>query len=210
MDTVFIHETGIHPWDQINRTEEQEFLTISLLSQDFESVWKTWRALASLLTQDWPQIITWYTTSSPQHSRTQEHITLKRIAKNMGPKDIFKKNEKTLIYSGIEYLNNNPEHIDPAKLKTYRRSVTLMLKKDSPPEPLWQRLCNLNYISTTDDFKLILEDNQGLTFRFYDTETYGVAQLICHSKNLEKLEYAISILKLKKIHQEEIYEYIHS
>ena len=210
MDTVLIHKTGIHPWDQLHPTEEQEFFTISLLNQDFESVWSTWCALASLLTQNWPKILTWYTTSHPQYSKTQEHITLKRIAKTMGPKDIFKKNESTLVYSGVKHLDNNPEHIDPAKLKTYRRSLTLMLKKDSTAEQLWQRLSHLNYISTTDDFKLILKDNECLAFRFYDTETHGVAQLIGHSKNLETLEHAINTLNLRRIHQEEVYEYIHS
>ncbi|OPA91320.1 hypothetical protein BFW87_20145 [Pseudomonas fluorescens] len=210
MDTVFLQQTGIRPWDQLYPTEEQEYVTVSLLNQDFESVWKTWHALASLLTNDWPMIVMWYSTSYPSHSKTQEYITLKHFAKNSGPKDIFKKNEATLVYSGIEYLNQDPKHIDPAKLTSYSRSVTIMMKKDSQPESLWQRLSHLKYISTTDDFRLILKDNNDLTFRFYDAETHGVAQLICHSIHLKKLDNALNILKLRRIQQEGVYEYIHS
>lgn len=210
MDTVFIHKTGIHPWDQLAPTEEHEYVTISLLNQDFESVWKTWCALAPLLIQDWSVCVTWYTTGSPQYSKTEEYLTLKRFAKNSSPNDIFKKNEKTLVYSGIEYLNHNPGRIDPAKLKSYRRSVTLMLKKDNQAESVWERLSHLSYISTTNDFKLILEDQETLAFRFYDTDMHGVAQLICHSAHLKKLEHAINTLDLKKIRQEDIYNYIHS
>lgn len=210
MDTVFIQEVGINPWDQLNPEKEQKYVTISLLNQDFESVWKTWCELASLLTDGWPAIVTWYSTGFPQYSKTQEYLTLKRFSKNLGPKDIFRKNEKTLVYSGIEHLNRDPKHIDPAKLTDYLRSATLMLKEDDQLEQLWQRLSHLNYISTTDDFKLILKDSERLTFRFYDRETHGIAQLICHSNQQKILDNAIAILRIRRIDQEGVYDYIHS
>lgn len=209
MNTVFIQKTGIHPWDQLHPTEEQEYVTISLLNQDFEGVWKTWQAFVSLLNHNWPTIAEWYSTSVPQYSKTQEHLALKHFLKNSDPKDIFKKNETTLVYSGIEYLNDNPEHIDPTKLKSYRRSVTLLMKKDYQPELLWQQLSHLNHLSTTDDFKLILEENENLSFRFYDAETHGVAQLICSSKHLPLLDKIIEKLNLERIQQKDVYEYIH-
>ena len=94
MDTVFILKTGIRLWEQQHPTEEREYITISLLNQNFENVWKTWRIFASLLTQEWPMILTWYTTTTPQYSKTHEYLTLKDFSKNSGPKDIFKKHEK--------------------------------------------------------------------------------------------------------------------
>lgn len=209
MDTVFILKTGIWLWEQQHPTEEREYITISLLNQNFENVWKTWRIFASLLTQEWPMILTWYTTTTPQYSKTHEYLTLKDFSKNSGPKDIFKKHEKTLIYSGIEYLNPNPEYIDPAKLKGYRSSATLMLRQDSQPEQLWQRLSHLNNISTTDDLKLILSDKESLAFRFYDTETHGVAQLTSHSMHKVKLAHAINTLNIKEIPETGVYGYIH-
>lgn len=210
MDTVFIHETGIHPWAHLHPTEERGYATFTLLNQDFENVWKTWLALASLLTHEWPLILTWYTTRSPKYSKTQEYLALKRFAKNSGPKDIFRKNEATSIYSGIEYLDTRPDHIDPNKLKTYRSRVTLMARQDYQPELLWQRLSHLEYISTTDDLKLILADEENLLFKFHDTETHGVAQIICHAIHSAKLELAISTLDIRKILYPEVYKYIHS
>lgn len=209
VDTVFIHQTGIHPWDQLHPTDQREYVTVSLLNQDFENVWKTWRALVTLLTQEWPIILTWYTTMTPQYSKTHEYLTLKHFAQNSGPKDIFKKNETTSVYSGLEYLNPNPEYIDPSKLMAYRSTLTLMLKQDAQPEKLWQRLSHLNLLSTTDDFQWILADEENLTFRFYDAETHGIAQLICHSMHLPKIEQAINSLNIKKINKTYAYEYIH-
>ncbi|WP_042944458.1 hypothetical protein [Pseudomonas lactucae] len=210
MDTVFIHKTGIHPWAYPHPTEDQGYVTITLLNQDFESVWKTWLALALVLKHEWPVILTWYTTRAPKYSKTQEYLALKRFAKSAAPKDIFRKNEETSIYSGVEHLNTNPEHIDPNKLKTYRSHVTLMTKQDYQAELLWQRLSHLKYISTTDDLKLILADEEILAFRFYDSETHGVAQIICHSIHAPRLEHAISTLNIKEIPHTGVYEYIHS
>ncbi|PRA20354.1 hypothetical protein [Pseudomonas poae] len=211
MKTVFIYEVGIRPWDQIQHTEDCEYSTISLLNQDFGSVWKTWRMLASLLIHEWPTIIKWYTTSAPQYSKTHEYLTLKDFSKNSEPKDIFKKNEETLIYSGIKHLNSNPENIDPINLKVYRVSTTLMLKeKDNQIEQLWHRLSHLKHISSTEDFKLILADNETLSFRFYDSETFGAAQLICHSMHAPKIIDALASLKLDEIPRDGVYKYIHS
>ena len=181
MNTVFIRETGICPWEQLSSTEESEYATISLLNQDFESVWKTWCALALVLMHEWPIILTWYATMHPQYSKTHEYLTLKDFTKSSGPKDIFKKNEETSVYSGIEYLNPNPEYIASSRLKGYRSSVTLVLRQDICPEQLWLQLSDFNCMSTADDFKLILKDKFNLAFRFYDAETHGIAQLICHS-----------------------------
>lgn len=145
----------------------------------------------------------------PPIQKTHEYLTLKHFSKNSAPNEIFKKNDETLIYSGIEYLNTNPEHIDQNKLKGHRNCVTLMARKDYQPEPLWQRLSHLKYISTPEDLKLILADEEILAFRFHDTETHGVAQLICHSAHLTKLKNAINTLNIKEIFQTEVYEYIH-
>lgn len=210
MDTVFIRKTGINPWAHIHPTEEQGYVTVTLLNQDFESVWKTWSALAPLLTPEWPVVLTWYTTYAPQYSKTQEYLALKHFAKTSTPKDIFKKNETTSIYSSVKYLNIPPEPIDLNKLKTRHRRVILMVKQDYQAELLWQRLSNLTYITTTDDFKLILADEENLLLRFRDDETHGIAQIICHSIHAARLEHAISTLGIKEILSTGVYEYIHS
>ncbi|MGX5796787.1 hypothetical protein ACWHY4_23985 [Pseudomonas sp. E2-15] len=210
MKTVFIREVGIHPWGQLYATNEHEFSTISLLNQDFENVWKTWCELASALTSEWPTITMWYTVGFPYESKTQEYLALKNFAKTSSPKDIFRKNEATSIYSGIEHLSSKPDQIDPTALTSYRYTVTLMQKKNSEPSDAWNNLSNLSHLSTSDDFKLILADRTVLAFSFYDAETHGVAQFFFHSEHLPFLNDAISRMEIKEIQQEDVYSYIHS
>lgn len=210
MKTVFIREVGIHPWGQLYATNDHEYSTISLLNQDFESVWKTWCELASALTLEWPTIIMWYTVGFPYESKTQEYLALKRFAKTSSPKDIFKKNETTSIYSGIEHLSSKPEQIDPTTLTSYRYTVTFMHKKNSDPLNVWNKLSDISHLSTSDDFKLILSDRTGLAFSFYDAETHGAAQILFHSEHLPFLNDVISRMKIKEIQQGDVYTYIHS
>jgi len=92
----------------------------------------------------------------------------------------------------------------------YRTSVTLMQKSNSSLENLWQNLSQLTDISKTEDFKLILADEHSISFRFYDAETHGVAQLICHSEHLPLLNETIKKINLEEIQQEGVYAYIHS
>lgn len=209
MNTVFTQEVGIRPWDQLHPTKECEFSTISLINQDFNSVWRTWCELASLLTMEWPTIITWYTLRFPHDSKTQEYLTLKEHAKSSAPNDILRKNETTSIYSGIENLNSKPDQIDPSRLTNYRYCVTLMQKQNSNLENLWHRLSNLNYLSKTDDFKLILSEKSSLAFRFFDEETHGVSQLICHSEHSDRIIEKVNTLNIERISIEDIYDYIH-
>ena len=84
-----------------------------------------------------------------------------------------------------------------------------MQNNESNLEHLWHNLSTLTNISKTDDFKLILSDEKSISFRFYDAETHGVAQLICHSKHLPSLNETIHKINLEEIQQNGVYEYIH-
>lgn len=136
--------------------------------------------------------------------------SVKALCEKLNTQRHIQKNENTSIYSGAKHLNSNPEHIDPNKLKTYRRHATLMTKQDYQTELLWQRLSHLKCISTTNDLELILADEENLAFRFYDTETHSVAQVICHSIHASRLKHAISSLDIKEIPHTGVYECIHS
>lgn len=210
MKTVFIREVGIHLWGQLYSTNELEFSTISLLNQDFENAWKTWCELASALTSEWPTITTWYTLGFPYESKIQEYPALKIFAKTSNPKDIFKKNETTSIYSGIEHLSSKPDQIDSATLTSYRYTVTLMRKENSDANDVWSKLSYLSHLSTSDDFKLILSDRTLLAFSFHDADTHGVAQIIFHSEHLPFLNDAISRMNINEIQKDDIHSYIHS
>lgn len=209
MNTAFIQELGIRPWDQLNPTNESDFSTISLLGQDFQSAWSTWCKLASLLAGEWPTIVNWRSLGYPYESKTEEYLAIKKFSKTSSSNDIFKKNETTCVYSGVEHLSLTPEEIDSTTLTHYRYSVTLMQKRNVDNDALWKRLSHLTHLSTTEDFKLILLDRLSLAFRFYDAETHGVAQLICHSEHAARVIEKIKILNTEEISKNEVYEYIH-
>lgn len=209
MESVIIKDIGIHPWEQLNPSTDGRYITISLLNQQYTGAWKTWCALGSLLTQKWPKIVNWHTDLLPCHSKSEEYISQKSFYKNSNPGDIYKKNELTKIYSQIINLDCDPYKIDPMRMTNYRTSVTLMLENNSNLEHLWHKLSSLSDISKTDDFKFILSDSNSIALRFHDSETHGVAQLICHSKHLPLLNETINKMNLEEIRQEDVYAYIH-
>jgi len=209
MKTVFIRQIGIHPWDQINPSNDETYITITLLHQDYAGVWKTWCEFSSSITKRWPKIVRWHTHLSPCYSKSEEYILQKTFTKKSNPGDILRKNAHTNIYSRITNLGRDPFRIDPNSMAGYRTSVTLMLNTNSSLEHLWHNLSTLTNISKTDDFKLILSDESSFSFRFYDAETHGVAQLICHAEHLAFLEKIIKEMNLEEIQQEGVYEYIH-
>ncbi|VVO43811.1 hypothetical protein [Pseudomonas fluorescens] len=210
MEAVFIRELGIHPWDQLHPSNDENYITVTLLHQDYAGAWKAWCEFSSLLTKKWPNIVQWHTKLLPYYSKTQEYLSLKNFAKSSQPGDIFRKNESTGIYSRVIHLDPDPFHIDPNSMACYRTSVTLMQESNSTLENLWQNLSQLTDISKTEDFKLILADEHSISFRFYDAETHGVAQLICHSEHLPFLNETIKKMNLEEIQQEGVYAYIHS
>ncbi|WP_338478623.1 hypothetical protein VRB67_21100 [Pseudomonas trivialis] len=209
MESVYIKETGIHPWDQLHPDADPEFTTMTLLNQNFSDVWNTWCDLSVLLTRKWPTILQWNTSMTPLSSKTQEYLMLKEFSKRSGPNDILKKNQTTSIYSEIVHLNSNPTNIDPTGLTTYRTSIIIMQNKNFEPENTWNKLSHLKNISTTENLKLILTDKDSICFRFYDMETHGAAQLICHSKNAKYAGNALSNVNATKINKNDIYAYIH-
>ncbi|WP_285429383.1 hypothetical protein [Pseudomonas sp. lyk4-R2A-8] len=210
MKSVFIREIGIHPWDQPHASKDENYVTITLLNQNYESAWKTWCELSSPLTKEFKTLVHWHTRLTPYLNKTQEYVSKKEFSKKAKPGDIFRKNESTGIYSKIVQLDTNVLCIDPMRMTDYRTSITLTQKNSVNFEELWQRLCNLKDISNTDDFKLILNEKNSISFRFYDTETYGAAQIICHSEHLSLLNKIITEMKIEEIYQNDVYAYIHS
>lgn len=210
MKSVFIREIGIHPWDQPHGCNDENYITITLLNQNYEGAWKTWCEFSSPLTKKFNTLVHWHTRLTPYLNKTQEYVSKKEFSKKAKAGDIFRKNELTGIYSKIVQLNTDPFCIDHMCMTDYRTSITIMQKNSVNLENLWQQLCNLTDISNTDDFKLILSKKSSISFRFYDTETYGAAQAICHSEHLPLLNKIITEMKIEEISQNDVYAYLHS
>lgn len=209
MNTVLIKEIGIHPWEQLYYSKDENFITITLLNQDYENAWETWCKFSLSLTQRWPKIVQWHTKLTPYFSKSQEYLALKKFAANSTSGDILKKDESTGIYSRITLLNPDPFKIDRTQVACLGTSITLMQKQNSANLNTWTRLSKLGYISTIEDIKLVLADKLSISFSFYNTETHGAAQLICHSEHLPFLNKIIKEMYLEEIQQEGVYEYIH-
>jgi hypothetical protein len=84
------------------------------------------------------------------------------------------------------------------------------MKQNDKTAALWKRLSALDYISTINDFRLILTDRSILSLRFFDGETYGAIQLICHSKHKKLIPSKANKLEIKEITRSGIYEYMQS
>lgn len=209
MKSALIKETGIHPWEQLDTSTDENYITITLLNQEFSGAWETWCEVSSLLKQKWPNIVRWHTHSSPYYSKSQEYISQKKFYENSKPGDIYRKNESTSIYSQITNLDSDPYRTDPNSMTGHQTSIVLMLKNNDNLDSLWDKLSNLNGISKSEDLKWILSEENIIYLRFQNSETHGIVQLICHSKHLHSLEKFIKKVNPEEIQQKDIYKFIH-
>ncbi|WP_460952641.1 hypothetical protein AB6N16_08515 [Pseudomonas marginalis] len=209
MNTVLIHETGIHPWEQLDTSTDEKFITMTFLNQEYAGAWKTWCEVSLSIQKKWPKIVKWHTKLLPHHSKSQEYISQKKFYAHSKPEDIYRKNESTNIYSQIINLNSDAYNTDPKSMTGHHASMVLMLKKHTNLDDLWSKLSNLTDISKTENLKLILSGESSIYLRFHDSETHGVTQLIFHSKHFPLLEKIIKKINLEEIQQEDVYEFIH-
>ncbi|MDY0833885.1 hypothetical protein [Pseudomonas sp. SED1] len=209
MNTVFICEDGIYPWDQVIHSYDKDFLTLTLLNHEIKEAWPSWCKLEFLLKEKWPFTVRWGTYGIKPYSKTMEYVTIKEFSKKAGPGDILLKNEVTSVYSYIQQLNTPSTETDPSTLGSACNSIRLMIQNERTAE-LSQRLSALDYILTTNDFRLILFNSSTLSIRFFNGETYGAIQLICHSKHKNLILSKINELEIKEITRSDIYEYMQS
>lgn len=209
MNTAFICEDGIYPWDQVTHSDDKDFLTLTLLNHEIKEAWPSWCKLEFLLKEKWPFTVRWGTYGIKPYSKTMEYVTIKEFSKKAGPGDILQKNEVTSVYSYITQLNSPSTETDPSTLGSACNSIRLMIQNETTAE-LSQKLSALDYISTIDDFRLILFDSSTLSIRFFNGETYGAIQLICHSKHKGFILSKLSEIEIKEITRSGIYNYIQS
>jgi hypothetical protein len=91
METVFICEDGIYPWDQVTHSDDKDFLTLTLLNHDLIDAWPSWRSLELSLKEIWPAVVKWGTHGIKPYSKIQEYLALKEFADNSGPEAFLKK-----------------------------------------------------------------------------------------------------------------------
>lgn len=207
MNTVFICEDGIYPWDQVTHSDDKDFLTLTLLNHEIKEAWPSWCKLEFLLKEKWPFIVRWGTYGIKPYSKTMEYLTIREFSKKAGPRDILLKNEVTSVYSYIKQLNTSSTETDPSTLGSACNSIRLMIQNERIAE-LSQKLSALDYISAIDDFKLILFNSSTLSIRFFNGETYGAIQLICHSEHKKLILSKINEIEIKEITKNDIYDYL--
>lgn len=81
MKSVFIREIGIHPWDQPHGCNDENYITITLLNQNYEGAWKTWCEFSSPLTKKFKTLVHWHTKLTPYLNKTQEYASKKSFPK---------------------------------------------------------------------------------------------------------------------------------
>ncbi|NWE42405.1 hypothetical protein HX875_23210 [Pseudomonas yamanorum] len=209
MNTAFICEDGIYPWDQVTHSDDKDFLTLTLLNHEIKEAWPSWCKLEFLLKEKWPFTVRWGTYGIKPYSKTMEYLTIREFSKKAGPRDILLKNEVTSVYSYIKQLNTSSTETDPSTLGSACNSIRLMIQNERIAE-LSQKLSALDYISAIDDFRLILFNSSTLSIRFFNGETYGAIQLICHSEHKKLILSKINEIEIKEITKNEIYDYLQS
>ncbi|OLY73175.1 hypothetical protein AU074_31605 [Pseudomonas sp. ATCC PTA-122608] len=164
MKTVFIYEDGIYPWDQVTHSDDKDFLTLTLINHEIKEAWPSWCKFEFLLKEKWPFRVTWGTYGIKPYRKAMEYVTIKEFSKKAGPRDILLKNKVTSVYSYIQQLNTPSTETAPSTLGSACNSIRLMIQNERTAE-LSQRLSALDYVSTIDDFRLILFNSSTLSIR---------------------------------------------
>lgn len=98
MATVYINELGVRPWESAHPTNDGRFTTTTLLSHDFNNVWKSWCEVMEPLSEKWSIKRQWDSALTAEFSsKTEEYLFKKNTAKTLHNGDLFKKMKKAIF-----------------------------------------------------------------------------------------------------------------
>lgn len=207
MSTVYINEFGVRPWTCIHPTINKQFITLTLLDHDFDSVWESWCKVMDTLSEEWPIKKQWLSLQTFEtNSITQAYLWNKDIEKMANDWDICKKNEKSNIYSAIKTHPSNPWAINNLALTGSGDTLLVSQKSGNPTEELWSAMTIFEKQITPEKMSVFLEYQANtLLCQFYDVETHAAAQFIYQTcrenKNiLEKIKRIFPSISVTDVH----------
>ena len=212
MNTVYTNEAGVRPWESIHPTQDARFITITLIDHDFESLWESWCNLMEPLSEQWPIKRKWYSTlTSGFHSKTEEYLFKKYMAKIINSGDISKANETSNIHSTIQLQPNAPRAIEKLAFEASQDVILVMKKTEPKIDELWSQMTIFEKIISPANISsfLISQPNTVLS-RFYDTDTHAAAQFIFQADHGNQTISETVTKLFKKINPEDIHHYINN
>ena len=207
MATLYINELGVRPWESVHLTNDGRFTTTTLLSHDFNNVWKSWCEVMEQLSDKWSIKREWHSALTADfNSKTEEYLFKKMQQKTLRNGDLFKKNEKSNIYSTIKNLPGNPKEIKNQSFEGSHDVILIIQKTESDIAELWSKMTIFENSITPEKISTFLESQSDILLcRFYESDTHAAAQFIYHtnteSKNiLETIKNRFDKTSIEDIH----------
>ena len=212
MTTVYINEYGVRPWESAHTTNDPRFTTTTLLSHNFDGVWRSWCSVIEQLSEDWPIKREWHSAlTAGFNSKTEEYLFKKNTIRTLQDQDFFKKNEKSKIYSTIKKLPNNPKKINNQIFEGSHNVILIIQKIEIAIEDLWSKMTIFENNITAEKISTFLESQTDILIcRFYEAETHAAAQFIYHTNIENQKIIEASKIRFKKIGVEDVHFYINT
>jgi hypothetical protein len=212
METVYINEQGIKPWESPHPTNDSKFITTTFLSHNFNSAWESWCNVMEHLTETWPFKREWRSTLTADfNSKSEEYIFKKYIAKILHEGDISKKNDQSGIYSTIRNLPSSPKKIQNQTFEDSHNVILVAQKFEEEIEAFWLRMTIFeNRITPLKISRFLESQTDTLICRFYDAETHATAQLFYNTSMDNEIIIDLAQSQVNRINAEDVPNYINN
>lgn len=210
MNTVYINELGVKPWESTHPTNDAKFTTTTLLAHDFSSVWESWCSIMDQLSEKWPFKIEWTSTTDVDfNSKSEEFLFNKNIAKTLNAGDLCKKNEISNIYSTIKNLPASLRKIQNPVFEGSQDAILVAQEFETEIDELWLKMTIFEKLITPEKISIFLKSQTNvLLCRFYESETHAAAQIMYKTIHENETILEKTRDQCKKITTEDIHHFI--
>jgi hypothetical protein len=180
-----------------------------LIAGTLQDLWTTWKAVSNFLAPEWPVTIKWRTIGySLEQQKIQELRLQKEILTSLSPNGLLKKNEKTKIYSYVDFTNTNDIMFTPNELTQYRNTILILKKEEEDAYKIWSQLSENDRLNAAAIAKFLKSNRDALIARFLESDTHSTAHIITSQKYSERIKSILSKLNSEEIKSAKLYEII--
>lgn len=132
----------------------------------------------------------------------------KRDTHKPKPEWTFEKNEKTKIYSYVDFTNTNDITFTPNELTQYRNTILILKKEEEDAYKIWSHLSENDKLNVAAIAKFLKNNRDTLIARFLESDTHSTAHIITPEKYSERIKSILSKLNIEEIKSTKLYEII--
>ncbi|MGA5589544.1 hypothetical protein ACPCHW_25160 [Pseudomonas siliginis] len=209
MNIYYTCEPGIKFHETPEHFSAPDFMSIALIAGTLQDLWTTWKAVSNFLAPEWPVTIKWRTIGySLEQQKIQELRLQKEILTSLSPNGLLKKNEKTKIYSYVDFTNTNDIMFTPNELTQYRNTILILKKEEEDAYKIWSQLSENDRLNAAAIEKFLKSNRDTLIARFLESDTHSTAHIITSKKYSERITSILSKLNIEEIKPAKLYEII--